>query len=86
MQGIMLNVLFFAVNRMLDTLLVEAIKKLVLAYVNITTLTGPQKKAAVEEALENLNGALKIVYENTSSSLINLAIESAVVWAKSKTK
>jgi len=86
MQGLILKALFFAINRLIDAGLVEAIKQIVLIYVTNTSMTGEQKNAAVKESIKSLKGDLKKSYESTSSNLINLAVESAVVWAKSKTK
>lgn len=81
MSKILLNLLSFVVNRLIDANLFESIKVLVSAQMN-TELTGEQKKAAVKAELNNLSGNIKNEFEKTASNLINFAIEAAVLIIK----
>jgi hypothetical protein len=81
MGAILLNLLSFVVKHIVDAHLFEHIQSAVLAQVN-TQLTGEQKKQAVKDELAGLEGDLKTSFHNTSSNLINFAIEAAVILVK----
>lgn len=81
MSTILLNLLSFVVKRIVDAHLFDHIKALVLSQVD-TSLTGDQKKAAVQAELAGLTGDLKVSFQNTSGNLINFAIEAALILIK----
>lgn len=81
MSTILMNLLSFIVKRLIDAKLFEIIKALVESQVS-TELTGDQKKQAVKDSLTNLQGNLKSEFEQTKGSLVNFAIEAAVLLIK----
>lgn len=85
MNTFLINSLLYIVRKLITGGLLDTIKQIVLLYATNDNLTGAQKKEAVVVALKKLEGDEKEVFLAASGNLINLAIESAVVWAKLKT-
>jgi hypothetical protein len=81
MSTILYNLLSFVVNRLIDAKLFESIKNMVLSQMN-TSLSGAEKKAAVQSELNNLQGNLRDEFTKTAPNLVNFAIEAAVVLLK----
>jgi hypothetical protein len=78
-----LQMLQTVVRHLIDTGLFDHILALVEVYFN-ASLSGDQKKAAVQADLAQLQGDLKVAFSGTPTVLINLAIEAAVAIIKNK--
>lgn len=79
LKTVALKLLSMAVKVLIDANLFQAIQDLVVIAADNTNLTGAEKKELVKQRLETLRGDLAIAFKKTSGSLINFAIESAVV-------
>jgi hypothetical protein len=86
MNALLINALVYIVGRLIDGGLFETIKEVVSLYSTNSEMSGEEKKAAVQAALKKLKGDQKAVLLSSQGYLINLAIEAAVAWVKSRGK
>lgn len=76
-----INVIMFAVTQLLDAAFIGFLKAAVQEQMD-TDISGDAKRERVMAELTNARGHIASVFAVASNSLINLAIEAVVAWAK----
>lgn len=84
MNALMRKLLDIVVKSLVGGDLFDHIKQAVAIQMNATNLTGEQKKVAVQANIKALKGDLGIAANNLGQTLLNLAIEAALVLVKVK--
>lgn len=83
MSKTLLNLLVYIIKQMITRDLFDHILEIVKAKTD-TDLTGAEKRAAVQAEIKEIRGDLAGAVQATSSTVINLAIEAAVLAVKGK--